>query len=558
MTVRPEQLNHLMHLCGALRDGVLTKKQFADLNHMLEQYPWAREYYLDYVYLCTDLCNFQSAARLGSCVIDPAAAPTVTLDMLRVLAEYENTAEAAVMPSSELAMPVTKAHVEKVPHHVSRLSVITFITSLAALLLLITYVVLNPRNSYEVATLVDSLDTQWTSPLSPQKGVRLTASSEPIELQRGILKIESDKGVHLVLEAPARFNLTSPDEIILHHGRIFASVSERGNGFTVQTPNSKIIDLGTRFGVYVEQKGQTELHMFKGKTLLIAGQSQFPRTTTEVFAGRALRVDSTGQTVKDIPLRGDAFTHDIDSRTRQRWRGRTEINLADVVGNGDGFGTGRKDVGVDPATGLFGSGENSTRRRTNVFVPVPTNEFIDGVFVPNGETDQIISSVGHRFAECPPTSGYFFADIVNTPSSISLADMETQFPLLLGDVDYSQANNPSILLHSNAGITFDLSRFRSHFPGAGIARFQSEIGVSDSAPKCYGADFWVLVDGQLRYHNAEPMQRGDVQTVSIEISETDRFLTLVVTDGGKYDEIEDRHGIGYDWCVFGHPFLILE
>lgn len=561
------QLNRLMALCGALRDGVISPEEFSELNDMLRTQTWARQYYLDYVYLCADLCHFQSAAQHIS--LDPSATganaaelgidPAVTLDMLKILAEYEKQAEKITPPEQDRQKVIrAKAHVEKVPHKVSKLSIVTFVTSLAAMLMMMTYVYLNPRTSYEVATLTDSIQSQWSSPLSLQKGVRLLASSEPIQLQRGTLKIESDKGVHIVLEAPAAFNFVSPDEIVLHHGRLFAFVPASGNGFSVQTMNSKIIDLGTKFGVYADMKGETELHMFKGKALLIAGGNQSPRTTLEVLAGSALRVDHTGQSLIDIPLRGDVFAHDIDSQTGLMWRGQTEIDLADVVGGGNGFGTGRKDSGINPANGVLRSAEDETRKQTNFFLGVTASYFIDGVFVPNGSKPQTVSSAGHIFAECPPTSGYYFADIVNTPSSVSHTATQTRFPLFLGEVNYSLTENPSILMHSNVGVTFDLNQFRSRFPGARITRFKSDVGLSDSAPKSYGLDFWVLVDGRLRHHNADSMQRGQVEAVSVQITEKDRFLTLVVTDGGVYDEIEDRHGIGYDWCVFGNPILILE
>ena len=556
-----------MTLCGALRDGVITPEEFSELNETLRTDPLAREYYLDYVYLCADLYHFQSAAQHAA--DDPCsdAAPpdeqcvdsAITMDMLKVLAEYEMHAEALALPPSDNPKAILiKAPVEKVPHKISRLSALTFVTLLAAMLMMIVYVYLNPRTSYEVATLTDSIGSQWTSSLPLEKGVRLIVSSETIELQRGTIKIESDKGVRIVLEAPAAFNFVSPEEIVLHHGRLVAYVPESGNGFSVQTKNSKIIDLGTNFGVYADIKDETELHMFKGKTLLIAGQDKTPRKTTEVTAGRALHIDSAGQGVKEVPLRSDVFTHDIDSQTGLMWRGQKEINLADVVGGGSGLGTGRKDVGINLATGDFRTATSETRRQANTFIPVKSNVFVDGVFVPNGEKEQVISSAGHTFAQCPVTSRCCFADIVNTPSSVSHSDTQSRFPLYLGEVNYSQAENPCILIHSNAGITFDLSSYRLRLPGATIKRFVSEVGISDSAPKSYTAAFWVLVDGQMRHHNAEPMKQGKSEKIAIDIRDKDRFLTLVVTDGGGYGAEQDRNGIGYDWCIFGRPVLKLE
>jgi hypothetical protein len=91
-----------------------------------------------------------------------------------------------------------------------------------------------------------------------------------------------------------------------------------------------------------------------------------------------------------------------------------------------------------------------------------------------------------------------------------------------------------------------------------IVRFQSEIGISNSAPKVYIADFWVLADGQVRYHNTEPMRRGDVVNIDIEINDQDRFLTLAVTDGSVHAIEQDEHAIGSDWGVFGRPYLKVE
>lgn len=563
MKMTAEQLNRLLYLCGALRDAVLTPAEFDELNAMLRDNVRAQEYYLDYVYMCTDLCNFQSAVRHPSVAgypDDSATDPAITLDMLKVLAEYENQAETMIVPTPESQKVVlAKAHVEKVPHKVSKLSLVTFVTSLAAMLIMMTYVYLNPRTSYEVATITDTIQSQWSSSLPLQKGSRLLASAERIELQRGAIKFETDKGVQVILEAPAKFQFVSPDEVLLHYGRLYAVVSQSGNGFSVQTENSKIIDLGTKFGVYADMKGETELHMFKGNALLIAGQTQDPKKTSEVSSGQALRVDYTGQAVKDVPLREDVFIREMDSQTGLLWRGQKVINLADVVGGGNGLGTGSTDVGINPANGDFRKAETTTRRQSNGFVPVPSNVFVDGVFIPNGSKPQTVTSAGHLFAECPPTSGFFYSDIANTLSAVSSPNTSDQIPLFLGKTSYSQKENPSIFLHANAGVTFDLSCYRSRLPGVKIARFTTEVGISDSAPKNAIADSWVLVDGQVRYHNAEPMQRGKApETITVDITDQDRFLTLVTTDGGVLYEGYDENRIGYDWCIFGRPVLIME
>ena len=65
------------------------------------------------------------------------------------------------------------------------------------------------------------------------------------------------------------------------------------------------------------------------------------------------------------------------------------IDLADIVGGGDGRGTGTKGAGIDPRTGRardpkpLGFLDAIT---ANVVAPGPT-PLVDAVFIPNGPSD---------------------------------------------------------------------------------------------------------------------------------------------------------------------------
>jgi hypothetical protein len=180
--------------------------------------------------------------------------------------------------------------------------------------------------------------------------------------------------------------------------------------------------------------------------------------------------------------------------------------------------------------------------------------------VPNGASRQIVSSEGDVFTDCPKTSGYFYAEILNTPVEL-LTSVSTASPLstLPGGVDYGSGEHPFLCLHANSGITFDLNAFRQRLQGNRILRFSTTLGIPDCAPNEpleTITDFWILVDGQVRYKST--LSRGAIEPVEVEIAETDRFLTLVATDGGSQDAQFDRNAIGYDWCMFGGAKLILE
>ena len=61
-----------------------------------------------------------------------------------------------------------------------------------------------------------------------------------------------DGGVMVYVEAPARFDAVSDKRVMLHSGRLSASVPPEGVGFTVETPEAEVVDFGTEFSVDVE------------------------------------------------------------------------------------------------------------------------------------------------------------------------------------------------------------------------------------------------------------------------------------------------------------------
>jgi len=133
---------------------------------------------------------------------------------------------------------------------------------------------------------------------------------------------------------------------------LYATIPSQALGFTISTPNAKVIDLGTEFGVKAGLRGETELHVIKGKTILISGSGTDSQAKHEVSEGQAREVASAG-VVRNISLKTRGFIRRIQSETSFIWRGQPEINLADIIGGGNGLGTGRLNVGIDPASGVL-------------------------------------------------------------------------------------------------------------------------------------------------------------------------------------------------------------
>jgi hypothetical protein len=86
-----------------------------------------------------------------------------------------------------------------------------------------------------------------------------------LSLERGLAEIRFQCGARVVLEGPARLELLSGQSARLRHGRLTARVQTPGARFEVVSPQGKVIDLGTEFGVSVSEKGATEVYVFEGQ-----------------------------------------------------------------------------------------------------------------------------------------------------------------------------------------------------------------------------------------------------------------------------------------------------
>jgi len=541
-------------------DDKISPEQTRELNTMLRGHPERIRQAVLFLQVASHLKQSQKLAGMAKPWLTSDSQESFT-GFMKLMAEYENTAETVQIEERRKAADrtlVRPVRVHSVRPPVSRFSVYTLFISSAALLCMIAYVFLNPVDGHvETATLSDSIHAQWAPAHQGQlkNGARLAVRSGPIWLQNGLAELKFDNNARVLIEGPAEFEIMAEDRIGLEYGRVYTTVPPEAIGFSVYTRNAKVIDLGTEFGVEIDRLGNTLLHTIKGKTRLIAGRPTAP-VSMEISAGQAKKVCADTQSIMDIPCNRRLFVRLIDSQTGSVWRGQTSLDLADIVGGGNGFGTGRIEYGINPVTGEPSEMGTENRFADNRYRRVQENPFIDGVFVPNGRNQQVISSQGHLFGECPMTQGLYFTEIMSSPGPLDGR------LLSLNNVLYGSGENSCIFMHANLGITFDLDAIRSRFPSKEIIQFRSCVGVSETAWRDCNADFWVLVDGELRYQKVSVKQKGLADTLRIELSNTDRFLTLVVTDGK--DEIQQladgfvRQSIDCDWCVFGNPVLILE
>jgi hypothetical protein len=523
------------------------------LESLLEQESIARKYYFR---LINTHLGIQEPSNLKALHDKDQDAP-YDIELWKALAEQERTAPVIEIPKEKPKRePVKMLKIEKAPRVINKLSLYTAIISAAALIFMLIYVQVVPQPASSVAMIADSVHAQWEQGEHPTDiGDQLWDNEGVRWLKKGAVKIAFDYGAEVIIEGPAEFELENAEKMILHSGRLYAKVSKGATGFIVQTPYSTVIDLGTEFGVEVGFDGSTDVHMFKGKASLIPGRTGEKKESLELHAGQAKAVAQTGQ-VQDIELKGKAFVRAFDSKTGFLWRGQKVIDLADIVGGGNGFGTGRQSIAISPKTGNLytpaRAEERYQRDSKKPVIEVPGIQAVNCIFIPDRENDSIpVSTEGHLWDNCPDTAGVCWW---GAASNFSFLDMHMRsYQVVLNNIEFGTQKKPTIAMHSNLGLTFDLDVIRDQVPiDNKVRRFQSLFGITEDStwdsPESQKVDVWILIDGVSVYQKTGVV-KGEALNIDVEIRNTARFLSLIVTDGADT--------IGTDWAAFGRPILEL-
>ncbi|WP_013629432.1 FecR family protein [Rubinisphaera brasiliensis] len=115
------------------------------------------------------------------------------------------------------------------------------------------------------AILLDSEDAIWEGAESRIAYGRSFSPGRKLVLKSGLARLAFSCGAGVTLEGPAVLELCSGWQACLHRGKLAAIVPEGAEGFTVLTPQKRIIDLGTKFGAAVDETGNARVQVFEGE-----------------------------------------------------------------------------------------------------------------------------------------------------------------------------------------------------------------------------------------------------------------------------------------------------
>lgn len=163
-----------------------------------------------------------------------------------------------------------------------------------------------------LAILSNSVGAQWAGEKTPLIGEALTRGK--FALTEGLAQLEFFCGATVVLDGPTEFELLSPMHARVLSGRLRAEVPPAARGFTIDLPDGRVIDLGTEFGVEVDQ-GNTNIQVFDGK-LEYLPESGPKRLLT---AGEAV-ANSPGGGARDDSLTPNKFVDvaSLSARAQER------------------------------------------------------------------------------------------------------------------------------------------------------------------------------------------------------------------------------------------------
>lgn len=164
---------------------------------------------------------------------------------------------------------------------------------------------IGPNNTNQdvpiVAKLVNAVEAEWdenTGDLEIEQALHPGA----FRLKKGYAQLLLSNGASVIVEGPSDFELIDGERLRLTHGRLSASLRQGADRLEVLSPNARIVDLGTVFGIDVRVDGVTEVEVLEGKVAMeptVAPQGQTPEPL--VLQTGSLARAANNQQVERLP-----------------------------------------------------------------------------------------------------------------------------------------------------------------------------------------------------------------------------------------------------------------
>jgi FecR protein len=141
---------------------------------------------------------------------------------------------------------------------------------------------------------------------------------DTVRLTRGQLRMDFDCGATVTMRSPAALEIISPTRTRAVLGTLKAHVGKGAEGFTVETPRTTVVDLGTDFGIDVSRHGSTDVVVFNGAVDLHSDGINGLAARQRLTAGEGVRVSGEGTASRIVSILDSQFSMADIRRGRDR------------------------------------------------------------------------------------------------------------------------------------------------------------------------------------------------------------------------------------------------
>lgn len=277
MCDRDQKLKDVVDLTSKLLDEQLSDADSARLESMLFGDPEACELYLNVTTLHAHLTRELGGAPPVS--IEPAGVPTI--------------------PHPLAPPPARRIWRSRFPWAIARYAAAASVLLFVGVVSVMAYIA-NSGPANACATLLELRDVAWAECSQPRlAGDRL--EPQTIGLIRGTAVIRFDGGATATLSGPSELLIETRKSAELKSGAVLVRAEKESGGFTVRTAASDFVDLGTEFGVAINEDASSEVHVFQG---VVIARPRASDVVLPILGNEAGRIE---------PDRGDIIAIDAKS-----------------------------------------------------------------------------------------------------------------------------------------------------------------------------------------------------------------------------------------------------
>lgn len=288
----PEEKEDLMQLCWEYQYGKLSHKDAARLERMVLNSDDVSDFFIQYSSMCANL-EWEG-------IVDPGPLGRST--------NYDP------LPSGELRTLPLYLHQSSTPTVGKKtlLAILAFSVALVISVSLLYFQFWQNNPPPFLARITNTQKVVWEKGKRKWKIDDLLHAGDELHLTNGIIELETALGARVILKGNSHLIPINVSVLQLDRGNLFANVPPQAEGLTIDTPHSRIVDIGTSFGLIINPAQETEVHVIKGLVEFNLLNAKRETTITKnLFEKDAIRIQSDSQEITEIEATPEFFVQDL-------------------------------------------------------------------------------------------------------------------------------------------------------------------------------------------------------------------------------------------------------